>query len=147
MSTTVIMARTYADAAEVAMRTGLGRDWLYPHDPALLRGMVIQRVVYVEGWLSSTSITVETAEEVQRRLAPDARVVVAPRAILGAQEPPAAVSAPFVETVAPGPVIPAPRSSRARRGTPPWLWVLGVASGGSILGAVVVTVGKAWGWW
>lgn len=144
MSTTVIMARDYRTAAEVAGRLGLGQDWLYPHDPTLMRGMAIQRVVYVEGWLTASSITVETAEEVQRRLAPDARVVQLPRAAL---EAPAAVSAPFVETVAPDPIQDVARPSRARRGLPVWVLVLLVAIIPSSLTAVVITLGKSWGWW
>jgi len=145
--TTVVMARDYGLAAEVALRSGLGRDWLYPHDPTLLRGMVIQRVIYVEGWLHSTTLTIETAEEVQHRLAPDAKVVTITRAELSALEPPAPISAPFVETVAPGPIQDAPRPSRRRGGTPAWLWVLVVALGGSCLGALPVTLGRSWGWW
>jgi hypothetical protein len=144
MSTTVIMARDYRTAAEVAGRLGLGHDWLYPHSPELMRGMVIQRVIYVEGWLTATSITVETAEEVQRRLAPDAQVVTAGRGWL---EPPAPVSAPFVETVAPDPIQDAARPSRARRGAPAWLWPLGVGFVGSVLGGAIYKAGQAWGWW
>ena len=143
--TTVILAKTYADAAEVAGRGGLGRDWLYPHDATLLHGMVIQRVVYVEGWLHSTTITTETAEEVQRRLAPDAVVLMAPRALLDAQAAPAPVSAPFVETATQD----SPDTSQARRRRPPApiVVILAVSLGGGVAGALLAILGRAWGWW
>jgi len=144
MSTTVVVARDYRTASEVAGHLGLGQDWLYPHSPAMLRGMVIESVVYVDGWLSSPSITVDTATAVQTRLAADARVVIARR---GPTEPPAPISAPFVEPVAPESTQGAPRPSRHRRGTPAWLLVLAVAASAFMGGGVLVHYGRIVGWW
>lgn len=73
--TTVIMAKTYEDAAKVALGLSAGQDWLYPHSAHMLQGVQVTRLVYVEGWLHSSSITTDTAAFVQSRLTPDARVV------------------------------------------------------------------------
>lgn len=143
--TTVILAKTYADAAEVALGIGAGSDWLYPHDATMLRGLVIRRVVYVEGWLHSTSITVETAEQVQNRLTPDARVILlkpgGPRA-----EPQAGLSAPFVAPMAQEP-LPAQRGRQRGQGTPGWLVALVIVASGAMLGGGAAWLADLMGWW
>jgi len=141
---TVILARTYADASEVAMRSGLGHDWIYPHKAEVLQGMRIQRVIYVEGWLHSSAITTEVAEMVQRQLVPDGVALIAPRDITTGK-PQAAVSAPFVETTTQEALDDA--AVRRRRPPAPAVLMLAVAFGGGLVGAVVVTLGRSWGWW
>lgn len=151
--TTVVMARDYATAADAARLLALGEDWIYPHSDEMLHGMIVPRVVYVEGWLESPALTTATAELVQSRLAQDTQVVLLPRdfttraPLRDVLDRQAALSAPFMETVAPEPLQGDPRPSRRGAGTPAWLWVIGVAGGGSMLAALVVTLGRSWGWW
>lgn len=146
--TTVVMARDYRTAAEAARMLALGQDWSYPHDADQLRGIVIPRVVYVEGWLESTALTVEVAEMVQTRLAADATVLLLPRDF-ATREPErlAAVSAPFVETVAPG-LTEDSRTRSRRRGAPPaWLWGIGLLLASAAAGACLSLLADQWGWW
>ena len=150
--TTVVMARDYATAADAARFMALGQDWTYPHSSDQLLGLAIPAVVYVEGWLRSTTITTETAEAVQRQLTDDATVVMLPvnyrtRLWGDIAERQAAVSAPFIETVASNPLLrhPGPRPGLWR--DPAWAWVLSVALDGSGIAALVAKYGQAVGWW
>ena len=54
--TAVVLARTYDDAARAAGLLGLSRDWVYPHQAYLLRGLQPALVVYVEGWTESAAL-------------------------------------------------------------------------------------------
>lgn len=140
--TTVIMAKDYKAAAEVALGLGLGRDWLYPHTPSLVLGVHIVRVIYVEGWLHSTTITTETAELVQRNLDPNGVAIIAPRGMATAEVPAvrADVLGPFVEPEA----VDQPERRR-RRGVPASVIVLVVALLGSSLAAAAVVLARMWG--
>lgn len=149
--TAVVMARDYATAAEAARVCGLGQDWVYPHREEMLHGLIVPRVVYVEGWLESRVITTTTADLVQTRLAPDAAVVCIPRDFAGtsAYRPTAqaAVSAPFVDAVTPPGLFAYSRPPRRRLRLPAWVWILAVAVGGSGIGAAFTAYGKSVGWW
>jgi len=149
---TVVMAYDYRTAAEAARMLNLGQDWSYPHDADQLRGLTIGRVVYVEGWLHSPVLTTEVAEMVQRGLSYTSEVIVLPRDFATReQERPAAVSAPFMETVTPWHYEHQPTRPR-RRWRLPVAWsaaliVLVVGSAGVAAGHFLVRLGQAWGWW
>lgn len=142
--TTVILAMTYADAAEAARKLGVGQDFIYPHTIELLHGVRLDRVVYVQGWLHSPSITTEVAEFVNTRVTPDTTVVVVPRE--GApSSAPAGMLAPFVAPVYREGQLGTWRPPRRRLAS--WVLLLGYALAVGLAGGVLYRLGAVWGWW
>jgi len=131
MTAVVVFAKDYAAAATAAAQLGLGQDWVYPHDPDRLRGMAIDRVVWVDGWEASRAIT------------PQAGAVAIARMTANASErfvrlqAPQSFPSPFVETVAPVARNVQHGQGRRRRGILPtgyeWLWV-------ATIGAIASTI-------
>lgn len=68
---TVIAAETLHDAREAAFNLGLEpTQWVYPDAAYKLRGVLIERVVYVDGWRQSAAVSADAMRELQcRRIA------------------------------------------------------------------------------
>jgi hypothetical protein len=141
--TTVIVATDYGTAATVAARLGLGQSWYYPHDLEHIRGLAVTRVIYVEGWHSSRTLTPEVVTAVVARMTSGA---TEERVSWGDQFD-MIVAAPFVEAVTPSArTIQAQHAQRRRRGIPAGAAMpigLGI---GALIAAGVLALLKALGW-
>lgn len=77
--TAALLAADEEAAREAAFNLGL-REWIYPLHPSHMSGVVVDLVVYVEGWRSSTLQPVQAAVAVQLRAAvSDAEELEQPR--------------------------------------------------------------------
>lgn len=55
MSLTVIVAASMEQARAVAKAHRI-RNWIYPGNPEVLRGVIVDRIVWVDGWQTSALI-------------------------------------------------------------------------------------------
>lgn len=129
--TAVLFARTRDDAARAAEQMGLPElSWIWPTNEISVRGMVVDRVVYVAGWEESEAQGIEVADAVMARSTP-AEVVIedwpgtmqvpafkhaaeqSARLLADQRSRGAVPASPFID---PGTITAAPRY---RRGAPP----------------------------
>lgn len=111
MSAAIILAKDYGEAATVAARLGLGQDWVYPHSVEIVLGRVIERVVYVEGWERSATLSADAVALLPDRMTTAATEEYVSRGELFA----AIIGSPFVEAVTPDARTVGPQHAGARR--------------------------------
>lgn len=132
--TVVILARTYGDAYDAAQHLGIGPSWIYPHEAILLRGVLVSRVIYVEGWEQS-ELPGDALMELASRMPDETQTT-----ILRPDAPytPEAGPRPFTELD----IQPAP-ARIVRRRIPWWWWPLPI--GAALSG--LIGLANLLGWW